>query len=116
MLFIGVFIAIILHEVSHLLAIKITRAGEIKKFYIGKKGVGIVWEPFKFDKKKMIIITLSGSLINLLSAGLFCAGGLTEIAAVSFWFGILNLLIPMKSADGYRAYKYWKDGEACIEK
>jgi hypothetical protein len=110
MVLIGVLIGIILHEIGHVIAIKITKAGKILKIHLSLKGVGIEWEPFdENDYIKRIIITLSGSGLNLLAGALCFAGGLVEIGLVNVLFGLLNLLIPLKNSDGRRAFETLRD-------
>lgn len=111
MLLIGMLIGIVLHELAHVLAIKITKAGKVLKLHFSLKGLGIEWEPYdKNNYTKRIIVTLSGSLANLLVAGLCFAGGLVDIALANLIFGLINLLLPLRYADGRRAFTLWKEG------
>ena len=90
---------ILLHELGHIIAIYLTRAGKVTGFVLSFKGVGVKWE-WGGDYRKRFIVTMSGPLANIV-VGILLSG--TLFGDMNLAFGLLNLLIPVKIADGYRA-------------
>ena len=90
---------ILLHELGHIIAIYLTRAGKVTGFVLNWKVAGVKWD-WHGDRKKRFIVTMSGPLANIIIGILFYA---TPFGDLNFVFGLLNLLIPVKVADGYRA-------------
>lgn len=106
---IGVLFILIIHEVGHVLSILLLKAGKIIKFHVSWRGVGIEWEPNKDSNIKQLWVTLAGSIANLIVGSLCFAGGLVYLGVLHWVFGLLNLIIPIKHGDGYRAYTKWKE-------
>jgi len=90
---------IVLHELGHIIAIYATRAGRVTGFILNWKVAGVKWD-WDGDRRKRFIVTMSGPLANIL-IGILLYG--TEFGLLNLVFGSLNLLIPVKVADGYRA-------------
>ena len=105
----GMILVVAVHEMGHAGAILLTRAGEIKRFHISWKGVGIEWEPSDNVLYKRIVVSLGGFIANCLMGLLWFAGGLVYLAFMSLLFGFLNLL-PLIGSDGYRVYKMIREG------
>lgn len=105
---IAVICALLFHEIGHLLAILFTRAGRVEGVVLCKKGFGIKWEPYSHDPFKRAVISLAGPGMNLLLAGLFYLSGYEYWGLCNLIFGLINLLYPSKSADGYRAIEVLK--------
>ena len=90
---------ILLHELGHIIAIYLTRAGYVTGFVLNWKVAGVKWE-WHGDHRKRFIVTMSGPLANIV-VGILLSG--TLFGDMNLAFGLLNLLIPVKVADGYRA-------------
>ena len=90
---------IILHELGHIIAIYLTRAGKVTGFVLNWKVAGVKWD-WDGNMRKRFIVTMSGPLANII-IGILLWGSL--FGDINLIFGLLNLLIPMKVADGYRA-------------
>ena len=90
---------IVIHELGHIIAIYSTRAGQVTGFVLNWKVAGVKWE-WSGDYRKRFIVTMSGPVANII-VGILLWG--TEFGLLNLVFGLLNLLIPVKVADGYRA-------------
>lgn len=95
-------LALLVHEMGHIIAIYITHAGYVTGVHIGVYGCGIVWE-WGGSFKKALVVTIAGSAMNLFLFWLPHPFGIIMVL-----FGLLNLLMPFKYADGYRAWQTWK--------
>ncbi len=99
-------VALLIHELGHLLAMRICRYKNLKMMFLPFLGALAMGEPDEIDSTKIAIIALAGPLLGLL-VSLFCialAGGshnplLTEFVGVSFLLNIFNLL-PVVPLDG----------------
>ena len=67
------------------------------------KGIGVRGEPFAYEPAKRVIVSLSGSAVNLVFAAAFYSVGLPLLGLAGLVFGIVNLL-PLPGSDGLRAY------------
>ncbi len=105
---ISVIMALAVHELGHVLAILLTRAGTVKGMVISLKGIGVKWEPYKNDPYKRSIVSLAGPLVNLSLAVLFFTGGLEVLGLANLVFGAVNLM-PLPGADGLRAYSHLRE-------
>ena len=102
-LIITMLFTLVVHEGGHILAILLTHAGRVKDIAITWKGIGVRWEPFANEPVKRVIVSLSGSTLNLAFAATFYAVGLPLLGLVGLVFAITNLL-PLPDSDGLRAY------------
>ena len=108
-----VLVALLLHELGHILGVIFTREGKFLGIHISFKGIGTKWEPLNENYVNRIIITLSGSLMNLLVSIIAFSLGWVTLGWVNIWFGMANLLIPIYPGDGVRAYRMWRD-KVCL--
>ena len=90
---------ILLHELGHIIAIYLTRAGRVTGFVLNWKVAGVKWD-WHGDRRKRFVVTTSGPLANIVIGILFYG---TVFGDINLAFGLLNLLMPVKAADGYRA-------------
>ena len=95
---------IIIHEIGHILAIYITKAGYVTGFVLNFKVAGVKWE-WNGDYRKRFLVTMSGPITNII-VGILLWG--TLFGDMNIMFGLLNLLIPIKVSDGYRAIQSLK--------
>lgn len=123
-----VILGIFVHELGHIIAIKITKAGEIQKIGIFPKAlfekipaIGVFWIPTPGQKNfriKRKIIAIAGVLSNLFvgisiwsllrvtSLPQDIANKLFEFSFVNLFFAfLLALPIPIQ---GYDGWKFWK--------
>ena len=102
-LIITMLFTLVAHEGGHIMAILLTHAGRVKDIAITWKGIGVRWEPFAYEPVKRVIISLSGSAVNLAFAVVFYSVGLPLLGLAGLVFAIANLL-PLPGSDGLRAY------------
>ncbi len=102
-LIITMLFTLVVHEGGHIMAIILTHAGRVKDIAITWKGIGVRWEPFGYEPVKRVIVSLSGSAVNLVFAATFYAVGLPLLGLAGLVFAIANLL-PLPGSDGLRAY------------
>jgi len=105
---ISVALAIAFHELGHILAIIITRAGEVKGFIINFKGFGVKWSPHAKEPYKRALVSLSGPAVNIALAAILYAAGFEFFALANLVFGVVNML-PLPGADGLRAFTQLKE-------
>lgn len=79
-----------LHELGHLAAIYLLRAGRVTGIALSWKAVGITWHSGG-DLRKQVAVSLAGPLVNLI---LFGICGLTTFGLCNLAFGVLNLVLP----------------------
>jgi len=102
---------LVVHEGGHIMAILLTHAGRVKNIAVTWKGVGVRWEPFAYEPAKRVIVSLSGSVVNLAFAAFFYSVDLPLLGLAGLIFGIVNLL-PLPGSDGLRAYCSLKEAVA----
>jgi len=105
---ISVALAIAFHELGHVLAILLTRAGEVKGFIINLKGFGVKWSPHAKEPLKRALVSLSGPAVNFALAAILYAAGYEFFALANMVFGVVNML-PLPGADGLRAFAQLKE-------
>jgi Zn-dependent protease len=113
MLYIVILLSIILHELGHIIAILITKAGKIKGIHVSLKGIGIRWEGDNPSLIHRIIISSSGSLVNIIIGLILIYLQMYEYALFNIIFGILNL-IPFLKGDGYNIVRVIKEHSSLV--
>jgi len=93
---IAILAVFLIHELGHIFAIYLTRAGKVTGYVFNKKGFGVKWEPYALDYR-LKIVRLSGCLLNLLFAVIFWG---ELFGACNFIFAACNLILP--GSDGVR--------------
>ena len=101
-------LAIAFHELGHVLAILLTRAGEVKGFIINLKGFGVKWSPYAKEPFKRALVSLSGPAVNFALAAILYGAGFEFFALANLVFGVVNML-PLPGADGLRAFTQLKE-------
>jgi len=107
---IALLFALLTHELGHIMAILLTRAGRVEGVVVSWKGFGVKWNPYRHDPIKRAVVSLAGPGMNLLLAILFYSVGMEFWGLCNLIFGLTNLLLPFKQADGYRALRMVLDG------
>lgn len=103
MTWVWIALALIAHEAGHALAVLITRAGKLEGVVFDRRGVGMAWAPRPgISGGARAIVTLAGPAANFIAAGLFWG---TDAGFINLIFGAANFLIPLKHADGRRAFE-----------
>jgi Zn-dependent protease len=104
-------LAVLLHESAHLLAAYLGGV-QVKHVGLSWKGPYIVREPG--TPAQNIFISLSGPGINLILCVL-CWHLSGTFAFVNGFLAVMNLL-PIRSSDGLRVYRIWKqlDKQDCL--
>jgi len=104
MLYIILLLSIVIHELGHILAILITKAGVIKRLHLSWKGIGIEWEAENPSIQHRIIISSAGSAANIIVGIVLLLLQMPEYAYINFLCGFLNL-VPFLKGDGYNILK-----------
>jgi Zn-dependent protease len=99
-------IAVLLHESAHLVAAYVGGV-PVKHVGLSWKGPYIIREPGTAVQN--ILISLSGPGINLILC-VFCWHWSQTFAFVNGFLAVTNLL-PIRSSDGLRVYRIWKQLE-----
>lgn len=93
-----VLIALVIHELGHILVI--SKVGKISKIGINRKGFFCQWDPATEKRYLLALVAIAGPLANLIAAGIATNA---EFAAINILFGMLNLVLP--GGDGTSAVK-----------
>jgi Zn-dependent protease len=105
------------HEIGHILAVVLTRAGKIKGIGFDRKGPHILWQPFEnCGAGKMMAVSAGGPALNLIVAVavfyfLPCESDFVMLVVyTNLMTAVVNLVYP--GSDGYQIYGLLKHGRA----
>ncbi len=111
MILVYIILTLLIHETGHVLAILLT-GGRVTGFVVDRRGFGLKWRG-DGNLQKQAAVSLSGPGLNLLLAGVFLAAGLNTLALGGVVFGGMNLFLPIDGADGWKAWKLFKEVRVC---
>ena len=95
---IGIIIAAVLHELGHLIAIKLC-GGRLCGFRLTFSGAEIDAELCELNRGKRAVVYSAGAVVNLISGFIGMLLGFESFSAASMSLGAINLL-PVRLLDG----------------